>query len=73
MFTTRPSYTEEVPQPEVGCTETAWTKAEIAHGKIAQKSRHDQFANAGERETGKKVSKLSDTPDQAAQDLNAKV
>jgi len=32
MVTTRPPYTKEVPKPEVSCTETAWTKAEIALG-----------------------------------------
>ena len=73
MVTTRPSNTKEVPQPEASCTETAWTKAEIAHGKIAQESRHDPFGDPGEREIRGKVSKLSDTPDQTAQDLNVKV
>jgi len=73
VVTTRPPYTEDVPQPEVSRTEIAWTKAEIARGKIAQESRHDPFGNPGERDIGGKVSKLSDTPDQTAQNLNAKV
>jgi len=73
MVTTRPPYTKEVAQPEVNCTKTSWTNEEIAHGKIAQESRHDLFADPGEKEIGGKVSKLSDTPDQTAQDLNGKV
>jgi len=66
MVTTRPPYTEEVPQPEVSCTETAWTKAEIDREKIAQESRHDPFGDPGEREIEGKVSKLIYTPDQKA-------
>jgi len=73
MVTTRPPYTEEVAQPEVNCTETAWIKAEIARRKIAQESRHDPFGDPGEREIGGKVSKLSNTPDQTTQDPNVKV
>ena len=73
MVTTRSPYTEEVAQPEVNCTETAWTKAEIACKKIAQDSRLDPFGDTREREIGGKVSKLSNTPNQTAQDMNAKV
>jgi len=50
MVTTRPPHTEEVAQPEVNCTETAWTKAEIARERIARESRPDPFGDPGERE-----------------------
>jgi len=73
MVTTRPSHTQEVAQPEVNYTETAWTKAGIAREKIAWESRPNLFGDPGEREIGGKVSQLSDTPDQTAQDLNDKV
>ena len=73
MVTTRPPYTEEITHPEVNCTEIVWTKAEIACEKIAQESRSDPFGDPGERETRGKVSKLSNTLDQTAQDLNVKV
>jgi len=73
MVTKRSPYTEEVAQPEVNCTEIAWTKAEIAPEKIARESRSNPFGDPGEREIGGKVSNLSNTLDQTAQDLNAKV
>jgi len=73
MVTTRPPHTEEVAQPEVNCTETAWTKAEIAREKIAWESRPDPLGDPGEREIGGKVPKLSNTLDQTTQDLKAKV
>jgi len=48
-------------------------KAEIAREKIARESRPDPFGDPGERDIGGKVSKLSNTLDQTAQDLNTEV
>jgi len=73
MVTTRPPYTKEVPLPEVSRTKPARTVVEIARGKIAQESIHDPFGDSGERETGGKVSKISDTPGQMAQSLVEKI
>ena len=64
MVTIGPLYTEEVPSPEVSRAEPARTIAEIARRKIAREIRSDPFGNLGERETGGKVSKLSNTPGQ---------
>jgi len=73
MVTARPSYTEEVPLPEFSHAEPARTVVEIAGGKIAREIRSDPFGNLGERETGGKVSKLSNTPGQTARSLVEKI
>jgi len=73
MVTTRPPHSEEVAQPEVKCTKAARAEAEIARAKIAWESRPEPVDDAGEREIGGKVSKLSNTLDQTAEDRRVKV
>jgi len=63
IVTTRPPHKEEVAQPKVNCTETAWTKAEIA-----RESKPDPFGDPREREIGGKVPKLSNTDGDQVQD-----
>jgi len=73
MVTSGPPYTEEVPLPEVSRVEPVRTVVETACGKIVREIRSDSFGNLGERETGGKVSKLSDIPGQTAQSLVEKI
>ena len=73
MVTTRPPHSGEVAQPEINHIEIAQAEAEIARAKVARESRPEPVGNVGEREIGGKVSKLSSTLDQMAQDQSVKV